>query len=264
MPQKHENKFHVLNDDDVGKLFAMKVKTKRSFWHILWYVLIFIVIFIIVFVVANISSLTKQLNFWYEDNYGSSKIDPKLVSLESSLQSQEYTETYVENNKPTFDDNKIYIPEISIDAPIIWNVRNVSEETDQKLEEGTVHLAGTALPGEQGNVFVTGHSSNYIWAPGSFKDVFSLLDKLVVGDFAYLNYQGNTFIYQIEEIKTVKPTDLSVLSQEGQSRLTLMTCTPVGTTLNRLIIVAKQVYPSTEANVESSNKTDLDSLPPIR
>lgn len=264
MTTKHENKFHILNDDDIGKLFALKPKARRTLWHFLWYLLIFIAIFITVFVVANFPSLMKQMNFWYEDNYGTSKIDPKLISLETSLQNEDFTETFVETNKPVFEDNRIYIPEVGIDAPIVWNVNNVESETDQKLEEGSIHLAGTALPGQQGNVFVTGHSSNYIWAPGSFKDVFSLLDKLVVGDFAYVGYQGKTFIYQIEEIKVVKPTDLSVLNQGGKSRLTLMTCTPVGTSINRLILTAKQVYPSIDGNVESSNTGNLNTLPPIR
>jgi len=264
MPKKHENKSHILNDNDIGKLFALKPKAKRSLWHFLWYVLIFIAIFIVVFVVANFSSLTKQFDFWYQDNYGANTIDPKLISLEASLQNEDYTESFIETNKPVFEDNKIYIPEVYIDAPIIWNVNNIENETDNKLEEGTIHLAGTALPGQQGNVFVTGHSSNYIWSPGSYKDVFSLLDKLVIGDFAYVNYQNKTFIYQIEEIKVVKPTDLTVLNQEGEGRLTLVTCTPVGTSINRLVLVAKQIYPSKDINTESLNSGDLNSLPPIR
>ena len=96
--KKHENKFHILNDDDVGKLFALKPKTKRTLWHFVWYVLIFIAIFTIVFVIANFSSLTKQMNYWYEDNYGTNKIDPKqyekLQVAKKKFQSNGITKDY--------------------------------------------------------------------------------------------------------------------------------------------------------------------------
>ena len=261
--KKHENKFHVLNQDFIDQAFTSK-KVRRSFWHFVLYALVFILIFALVFVIANFSSLSKQFSYWYEDNYKSNKIDTKLISLEASLNNETATEEFVNSNAPTFNDNHIYIPEIDVNDPIIWNVQNVENETTARLEDGTIHLAGTALPGQNGNVFVTGHSSNYIWSPGSFKDVFSLLNRLVIGDFVYLKYQNKIYAYKIGEIKVVDPTDLSVLNQAGESRLTLMTCTPVGTTLNRLILVADQVFPNSDSISEDQNISDFNSLPPIK
>jgi hypothetical protein len=43
--------------------------------------------------------------------------------------------------------------------------------------------------------------------------------------------------------KVVAPTDLSVLNQGSDNNLTLITCTPVGTSAKRLIIVARQISP---------------------
>lgn len=103
-----------------------------------------------------------------------------------------------------------------------------------------IRYPGTARPGEKGNVFITGHSSYYLWAPGAYKDVFALLPNVEVGDTVTVYYNQRQFVYEIQEKKTVKPTEVDVLRQGEDKRLTLMTCVPVGTNLNRLILVAKE------------------------
>ena len=52
-------------------------------------------------------------------------------------------------------------------------------------------------------------------------------------------------MYKVVEKKEVKPTDVSVLDQPTHERLaTLMTCTPIGTTLRRLIVIAQEIDPA--------------------
>jgi len=109
-----------------------------------------------------------------------------------------------------------------------------------------VHYPGTANPGQAGNFFVTGHSSYYPWSPGHYKTVFARLGELSEGDEIWIYYNGDKHRYIIRTKKEVVPSDISVLNQPSDQRLTtLMTCTPVGTTLRRLIIVAEEVDPST-------------------
>ena len=136
-------------------------------------------------------------------------------------------------------DNNLYIPKIAIDVPVSWNVSDAN--TLPALENGVAHYLGTALPGQPGNVFISGHSSFYWWNKGSFKEIFALLDKMQIGDNIYISYHGALYTYRVIDKKTVKPSDMSVLNQTNTKTLSLMTCVPVGTNLNRLIVTAQQI-----------------------
>ncbi|MGL5831434.1 MAG: sortase, partial [Candidatus Altimarinota bacterium] len=104
-----------------------------------------------------------------------------------------------------------------------------------------VHYPGTAYPGDNGNVVITGHSSYFPWDPGRFKDVFALLHQVSVGDEVVVYQDQKKYKYVVYEKKVVSPSQVEVLTQDGSDRLTLITCTPVGTDLNRLIVLAKPV-----------------------
>jgi len=134
---------------------------------------------------------------------------------------------------------EILIPKISVQAPLALNV--LPSQVIEQLRSGVVHYADTALPGQIGNVVVVGHSSDFPWSPGNYKNVFALLDKLVVGDKITVPHKTQRYTYEVIETKVVKPNDLSVLKKTDQPRLTLITCYPVGTAQKRLIIVAKLV-----------------------
>ncbi len=139
----------------------------------------------------------------------------------------------------------IIIPKINVSAPVVYDVTTFSEQAVQKgLERGVVHYGNTALPGQLGNNVIVGHSSNNWWASGKYKFAFVLLEKLEVGDTFILNYESKRYVYEITTKKVVDPKDTSVLSQSTEVPITtLVTCTPIGTSLNRLIIVGKQISP---------------------
>jgi hypothetical protein len=53
---------------------------------------------------------------------------------------------------------------------------------------------------------------------------------------------GRTFTYAVEQIKIVKPNDLSVAAPTGDNRLTLITCDPAyypGPAPQRLVVISK-------------------------
>jgi len=151
----------------------------------------------------------------------------------------------VDKNAPP----KIIINDINVKAPIVFDVQTVNEGLFQKaLRNGVVHYPGTAQPGQTGNVVIFGHSSGQWWAPGDYKFIFTHLDKLQQEDKVFVEYQGVRYIYKIFGISVVKPTDLSVLNQGSSNILTLITCTPVGTATNRLIIKAQQIVPNVSNN----------------
>ena len=73
--------------------------------------------------------------------------------------------------------------------------------------------------------------------------MFVLLDKLAPGDTISLDYQSHRYTYQVTDSKVVEPTDVGVLSSTSSPTLTLITCTPPGTSLRRLVVTAKQIDP---------------------
>ena len=151
--------------------------------------------------------------------------------------------------------NRLIIPKLNLNVPIVippyeallredWT--QVETDIQQSLEKGVVHYPGTAKPGQAGNFFVTGHSSYYPWAPGGFKTVFARLHMLSEGDDYWVYYGGDKHRYIVRSVTEVKPSNVDVLDQPADRRLsTLMTCTPVGTTLRRLIVSAEEVDPET-------------------
>lgn len=147
-------------------------------------------------------------------------------------------------------DNRIIIPRIDQNIPIArvsseslikrdWDA--LEKEMQDALQNGVVHYPGTSLPGQTGNIVITGHSSYFPWDPGRFKDVFALLHDVVVGDRIVVYYEQDKYLYEVIETKIVLPKDIEVLKQTPQDRLTLITCTPVGTNLKRLIVSAKPI-----------------------
>jgi LPXTG-site transpeptidase (sortase) family protein len=138
----------------------------------------------------------------------------------------------------------ISIPKISVNAPVVYATSNDENAILTDLESGVVHYADTALPGQPGNSVIFGHSSNNWWEPGNYKFVFVLLDKLVPGDTFTVDYNSHQYIYQVTSTTVVDPTDVAVLDQTSDPEMTLITCSPPGTSWKRLVVVAKQISPA--------------------
>ena len=113
----------------------------------------------------------------------------------------------------------------------------------QELENGVVRYPGSAKPGEEGNAFIFGHSSNNVWESGDYNDVFALLDHVTYDDEVVVYYGQEKYTYKIEAKDVISPGDVSVLQSnpEDTSSITLMTCWPIGTTLNRLVLTGKLI-----------------------
>lgn len=149
----------------------------------------------------------------------------------------------------TLPENRLIIPKIGVDAPVIWNANPANILGD--LQKGVAHYQGTALPNDRsGNVFITGHSSNYVWDRGQYNRIFANLDKLVAGDVIAVTTGGTEYVYRVKDSVVVRPQQTEVLQQTPAPILSLMTCTPVGTNLRRLVVRADlvQVIPLVETN----------------
>jgi LPXTG-site transpeptidase (sortase) family protein len=137
--------------------------------------------------------------------------------------------------------NTLLIPSLNIAAPINFVDQNNETFFQQALQTGVVHFPGTALPGQSGNVYIFGHSSDFVWSKGHYKTVFAALPKITLGSSIIVsNAQGQQFDYTVVEKKVVSPSDLTVLAQDKtKSLLTLQTSYPLGTALKRYIVIAE-------------------------
>lgn len=119
---------------------------------------------------------------------------------------------------------KIRIDKLNIEQYIL----NSSDEA--ALEKGVTKLYGGTL-NDYGNFCIAGHN---------YENVFQKLNELQVGDsFTIIDMNLEETEYEIKEITSVEPDDLSVLlPSEENIEITLITCENVSTT--RLVVKAEK------------------------
>src|SRR3989339_778010 len=111
----------------------------------------------------------------------------------------------------------------------------------EDLTKSLVHYLPQSLPGEYGNVAIFGHSTlPQLYNPKDYKTIFTYLSSLEKGDKIFVNVGEFEYQYEVSTLFIVKPKDISVLDQKkDDSYLTLITCEPPGTWLERLVVTAK-------------------------
>lgn len=164
---------------------------------------------------------------------------------------------------------RLIIPKINVDVPALYDVGYDHASQMAAMEKGVAHFAipgANSHPGEIGNTVLSGHSSNDLFDRGDYKFIFAQLDKLSVGDTIYANYQSKRYTYVITKKEVVKPTEVNkLIYPTTKPVLTLITCTPLGTALNRLLVTAEQVSPdpgAAAAAPEGSGASTSDAAIP--
>jgi LPXTG-site transpeptidase (sortase) family protein len=131
------------------------------------------------------------------------------------------------------------IPKIKASAPIISQVDPWNEsEYKERLKQGVAEAKGFSTVGEKGPVFLFAHSSDYPWNMTRTNTAFFRLGELENGDQIKIYKKGREYIYQVFAKKEVWPNQVENLKLD-QDILILQTCTPIGTSLKRLLIYAK-------------------------
>ncbi len=99
------------------------------------------------------------------------------------------------------------------------------------LNRGSGHVAGTALPGEDGNIAIAGHRDGF----------FRGLKDIAVGDEVELTSLAGVQTFRVSGLDIVDPLDVSVLDPTDGTVITLITCYPfyyVGAAPDRFIVRA--------------------------
>jgi sortase A len=120
------------------------------------------------------------------------------------------------------------IPKVGLEVPVFDGT------DDLILNRGAGRIAGTAMPGEPGNIGIAAHRDGF----------FRELKEVHVGDSIELATNEDHFLYKVDDIHIVQPSDVSVLQSGTQSSVTLVTCYPfyfVGDAPQRYIVHASMV-----------------------
>jgi sortase A len=114
----------------------------------------------------------------------------------------------------------------------------VSGVSKEELKQGPGHYRETPLPGQPGNAGIAGHRTTY-GAP------FNRIDELQVGDKIVVSTAQGQFTYTVipapgaeQAWYVVAPSDVSVLADQGDNRITLTACHPKYSAKERIIVHA--------------------------
>ena len=133
------------------------------------------------------------------------------------------------------------IPRLQLDVPVFDGT------DDLTLNRGAGRIAGTARPGERGNIGIAAHRDGF----------FRSLKDIRPGDRIELAQSHRKFVYTVDNISIVDPGDVTVLRPRLQPSLTLVTCYPfyfVGDAPQRYIVQASLAN-SEQAILETAVET---------
>jgi sortase A len=166
------------------------------------------------------------------------------------------TARQVDNSPPV----RVVIPSVNIDSkivPVTWKMipgkNGAGAESEWQVADYAVgHHAGTANPGETGNVVLSGHVDYR-------GEVFKNLHEVQKGDTVTVDTEKGQYVYVVTDLKIVleegvsdeqKRANAAYMNPTPDQTLTMITCWPYGIDDHRLIVIAKPYQSSQSANSE--------------
>lgn len=154
--------------------------------------------------------------------------DEKILgaqNIEETLNNVKITEKILEDTN-----TELEISNVNILGKIVQG------EDANSMNKGFWHFPTSPYPGDLGNVVIIAHRFQYV--PPA-KNTFFNLDKVKIGDEIKIRQDGGEYTYFVTNIDIVDPRNISVIQNKDDYRLTLITCTPLWTSDQRLVITAK-------------------------
>ena len=157
---------------------------------------------------------------------------------------------------------RLIIPKLNIDVPVRFDV--AVSDVMEAMNNGVAHYrirGASAYPGEVGNFIITGHSAGDVYSSNPYKYIFSGLERLEDGDLIYVNYESVRYTYRVTKKEVVEPTDVAALIVDTDKPIiTLVTCTPLGTSRYRLLVTGEQISPTWDNKNESEQKPSEETV----
>jgi len=168
------------------------------------------------------------------------RINFNVVSIVDNESSNVQPKIDYDLNRP----GQLSIPKLNMQVPLIWT--KDPKDFDVDLTHGVVHYPGTALPGELGTVYVSGHSSDYLWKKHPYKQIFARINALEPGDDIFIDIYGidgktYNYRYRVTAENVYKPDDQAQFIDNSVAKLNLSTCWPIGTQKDRYVVSANLV-----------------------
>lgn len=120
---------------------------------------------------------------------------------------------------------RIEIPAINIDKPIVQG------DDWEQLKKGAGQHVGSSIPGKDGNLVLSAHNDIY-------GEIFRNLDKLSPGDEIIISTERQSYVYIVNDIQVVEPTDVWVMGPTEHASTTLISCYPYLVNNKRIVIFA--------------------------
>lgn len=170
-------------------------------------------------------------------------VSPDTGSVATSIEPVDPTVSQEVSPEP-----RLIIPKLNIDVPVNFDVHysDIMEAMNHGVARFSISGAD-ALPGQIGNLVISGHSAGDIYSSNPYKFIFSGLERMNAGDLIYINYNSVRYTYQVTGSEVVEPSNVQALIYPtDKPMLTLVTCTPLGTSRYRLLLSAEQINPAYE------------------
>ena len=123
---------------------------------------------------------------------------------------------------------RLEIPRLELSAVVIQG------DDSKTLRRAVGHIPGTPLPGQLGNVALTGHRDTF----------FRPLRNIRTNDIIVVTTLQGVYRYHVVSTRVVSPDNIAVLSSGDGEILTLVTCYPfyfVGSAPERFIVRAERL-----------------------
>ncbi|PLT31108.1 class D sortase [Peribacillus deserti] len=144
------------------------------------------------------------------------------------LPQKKFEQAWPELPAPGESLGELTFPSLKLNVPVVQGTH------DEELKKGAGHFAGSALPGQGGQVLLSGHRDT----------VFTKLEHLKKGDKVTFTTKYGDFVYEATSFKIVPADDQTVNVAKNYETLTLSTCYPfdfIGDAPDRYIIYTKLV-----------------------
>ncbi|SDH25436.1 sortase A [Pseudobutyrivibrio sp. 49] len=199
--------------------------------------------------VAQMNEETRQVLFHETEDYNTTLLSNpvgRFADMTEEMKDEYYSTLDVDGSGMMC---YLKIDKLGLNLPVFHGT------TEDVLQKYVGHIEGTSLP--TGGVGTHCGLSGHRGLPSAV--LFTNLDRMEVGDVFSIIVLGEEHFYQIDQIVTVLPNDLSPLAIDPEmDYVTLVTCTPYGENTHRLMIRGVRI--EDEKAEEVIENTDSSAL----
>ena len=138
----------------------------------------------------------------------------------------------VTTDREAYENGNLRLVIPSLDQDVL--VQNNVDTESLRSGPGLYEYSQLPAPDTNANVSIAGH-----------RDIegaeFYYIDRLTDGDLMYLVYQEKVYIYQYESTQIIQSDDWNPIAWKDYPCLTLTSCDPIGTFINRIVVTGRLV-----------------------